>query len=87
MLTEALSEHQLMNLLESKSNHIRFIDFIQTCVKDKDVYSGPRMLNYQFFAPIDETSPSDEIDYSAWRSMPDEFSLLQDSAHEVFMHK
>lgn len=46
VLTEALSEHQLMNLLDSKPSNVRFIDFIQTCVKDKDVYSGPRMLTY-----------------------------------------
>ena len=56
-IQEALNEHGIMTILETKQkdaqlNPVKLIDFMQTTVKDKDMYSGPKQIIYNFRAPL-----------------------------------
>lgn len=58
---------------------------IQTAVKAKTGIGHPVFIS--FYAPINEESPSDEIDFSEFKNMPGDKELLLSNEDETFVNK
>ena len=49
MKSEFLQDNGFINLLQAKNPTLRFVELIQTCVKEPDVHRAAQELSYHFF--------------------------------------
>jgi hypothetical protein len=71
---EEVTNHLESNTSSIKRSNERPVEFIMSCVKEDPTGIG-KILNYHFYAPLDESNPSKPIVYIN-EPISDELELL-----------
>lgn len=77
MRARVVQDTEFINEFRRRANDEfwKTVDCIQTSVKSKTGIGHPIFVS--FYAPINENEPSKDIDYSSFKSMPDDYELLK----------
>jgi hypothetical protein len=81
-----LSNNQFGSLLGTRLNdpYWQRVDVIQTCIKAKYGLGDLTIVN--FFAPINEQKPMDEIDFD-YKQMPSDYDLVMADDDQQYCQK
>jgi hypothetical protein len=81
--TELYKEMQSHQRVDDK--YWRTVECLQTCIKSRVGHESPIFVN--FLAPLDETQPSTEIDYSYEQSFMSDYDLICGGEDQLYCEK
>ena len=84
---KVVSDTEFMNEFKRRANDDfwKTVDCIQTCIKAKTGIGFPIFIN--FYAPVNPKEPQKEVDYSEFKTMPEDYELIKSEEDEMFCYK